>query len=42
MPDISTYFTPANHILISGIGGVSTSALASLLRLRGIAVSGVI
>lgn len=40
MTDIKEFIAPGRHVFISGIGGVSTSALADLLRLRGVKVSG--
>ena len=40
MTDIKEFIAPGRRIFISGIGGVSTSALADLLRMRGVKVSG--
>lgn len=40
MSDIKEFIAAGRRVFISGIGGVSTSALANLFRLRGIVVSG--
>lgn len=40
MSDIREFIAAGRRVFISGIGGVSTSALADLFRLRGIEVSG--
>lgn len=40
MSDIREFIAAGRRVFISGIGGVSTSALADLFRLRGVEVSG--